>query len=123
MKVGKIELTNFPPTAAGGAGWDTFDGADVYLVILKGGVEVYETNEVENLTGDHQFTVNFEFSDPTATYQIAVYDYDYGITTDDFIGGLSFTPYKPGAGFPSSYPLSCTGCVVAFQFTGVQYFH
>lgn len=123
MKVATISLTNFPPTAAGGAGWDTFDGADVFLQILKGGTVVFESGYVENLTGDFEFLADFEFSDPTATYLLAVYDYDFGITSDDFIGGISFTPYRPGEKFPTSYPITCSGCAVAFNFSGVLYFH
>lgn len=123
MKVGKIKITNFPPTAAGGAGWDTFDGADVYLQILKAGTVIYESGYVENLTGDYEFTVNFEFTDPTATHQIAVYDYDFGFTDDDFMGGISFTPYRSGQKFPTSYDVTCTGCVVAFDFSSITYFH
>lgn len=124
MKVSKIKITDFPPTASGGSGWDTFDGADVYLEILKGGVSVYESGYVENLTTDYEWTVNFEFSDPTATYVIQVLDYDFGLTTDDFIGGLSFTPYRPGENFPTSYSIGgCSGCVVFFDFNGVTYFH
>lgn len=123
MKVANFTLTDFPPTAAGGAGWDTFDGADVFLQILKAGVVLHETGYVENLTGDFEFSVNFEFSDPTATYQISVYDYDFGLTSDDFMGGISFTPYKPNAGFPSSYSPTCASCVVAIQLEGIQYFH
>lgn len=123
MKVGTIKLTDFPPTAAGGAGWDTFDGADVYITIHKAGVLIFETGYFENLTGAQNFTANFEFSDPTATHQMSVYDYDFGITTDDYIGGISFTPYQSGAGFPTSYTLDCTGCVVEFQLLNIAYFH
>lgn len=123
MKVGQIELTGFPATTSSGAGWDTFDGADVYLEILKGGVSHYKTNTVTNLTGAHTWSVNFEFTDPTATYVIRAVDDDNGITTDDYLGGITFTPYISGADFPTSYPVECVGCTVSFEFRGIQYFH
>jgi hypothetical protein len=123
MRVTKIKLTDYPLTDSGGAGWDLLDGPDVYLAILKNGVSLFETGYVEDLTTQYEWTVNYEFSDPTATYAIRAYDYDDGLSSDDFLGGISFTPYISGAGFPASYVVSCTGCVVEFQFTGVSYFH
>jgi len=123
MRVTKIILTDFPLTDTGGAGWDLFDGPDVYLSISRNGVNLFNTGYVEDLTTQFEWTVNFEFSDPTGTYQIGVMDYDDGITADDPMGAINFTPYKPGANFPSSYPLTCTACVVAFQFDGLAYFH
>lgn len=121
MKVGTIELTSFPPTD-GGAGWDLTSGADVYLVIEKNNVELKKTDWIQNLTGNHAWTINLEFDDPTATYTIRVYDYDDGFG-DDYMGGISFTPYRPGEKFPTSYFLSCSSCVVSFGLTGIQYFH
>lgn len=123
MRVTKISLTDFPLTDAGGAGWDLFDGADVFLAIYKNGALLHETAVAEDLTTQQEWTVNFEFSDPTATYNISVLDYDDGITADDFMGGINFTPYKPGQKFPTSYTLMCSGCAVAFDFTGIIYFH
>ena len=124
MKVNKIKLTSFPPTDTGGAGWDLFDGADVYIAISKAGVKLWQSGSIEDLTTQHEWTANFEFTDPTATYDISVYDYDDGITADDFMGGILFTPYRPGQHFPTSYSLGgCSGCVVFFDFNGITYFH
>ena len=123
MRVTKINLTDFPLTDAGGAGWDLFDGADVFLAIYKNGALLHETAVAEDLTTQQEWTVNFEFSDPTATYNISVLDYDDGLTADDFMGGINFTPYKPGQKFPTSYILKCSGCAVEFDFTGIIYFH
>lgn len=123
MKVAAITLLEFPPTDTGGAGWDLFDGPDVYLAIYKGATKLYSTPWVEDLTQDYGWTVNFEFTDPEATYTIRVYDYDDGITTDDYMGGIDFTPYRPGQKFPTSYLLDCAQCVVSFQFFDIAYFH
>ncbi|MCB9295542.1 MAG: hypothetical protein H6559_20815 [Lewinellaceae bacterium] len=123
MKVGNIKITTFPPTTTSGAGWDIFDGPDVYIVISRNNTSEYESGFVEDLTGNYTWSSNFEFSDPTATYSISVYDYDDGLSTDDFMGGINFTPYRPGEKFPTSFTLDCGNCVVSFQFTDVTYFH
>ncbi len=123
MRVGSIKITSFPPTEQNGSGWDLLDGADVYLVISKDNVALFSTGYVENLTTSYEWTVNFEFSDPTATYSISAYDYDYGLTGDDFMGGINFTPYQKGEKFPSSFTLACGNCVVSFDLKDVTYFH
>jgi hypothetical protein len=123
IRVGKIEITSFPPTDVGGAGWDLFDGADVYILISKGNTPLYDSDYVEDLTGNYEWTTNFEFGDPEDTYTISVFDYDDGITADDFMGGISFTPFIEGFSFPSAFSVSCGTCVVSFEFTEVVYFH
>lgn len=123
MRVTYIALNSFPPTDGNGAGWDLFDGPDVYISISRAGVVLYNSPIYEDLTSAGFWEANFEFSDPTATYTISVYDYDDNITADDPMGGINFTPYRPGQKFPTSYPVSCAGCTVAFEFTGVSYFH
>lgn len=123
MRVAYIGITSFPPTDPNGAGWDVFDWPDVYLQISKGGVILWESGFYEDLAGPALWEANFEFSDPTATYLISVYDYDDGITADDPMGGITFTPYRPGQKFPTSYPVQCSGCTVAFELTGISYFH
>lgn len=123
MKAGKVEITSFPPTDANGAGWDTFDGADVYITISKGGANLYESGFVEDLQSNYTWSPNFEFTEPTATYTIEVWDYDDGLTADDYMGGIQFTPYQPGQKFPETITLDCGNCVVSFSLTEVAYFH
>ncbi len=123
MIVAAITLLDYPPTDSGGAGWDLFDGPDVFITISKGGVELYQSTFVEDLTAeDYGWTVNFEFTDPEATYNISVWDYDDGLTADDFMGGANFTPYKSGKDFPEFF-FVCEGCPVSFQFAFLSYFH
>ena len=123
MKVGNIKITSFPPTTTNGAGWDILDGPDVYIEISLNNTSLYKSDFVEDLTGNYTWSPNFEFSNPTATYSISVYDYDDGLSADDFMGGINFTPYKPGEKFPTSFTIDCSNCVVSFQFTAVTYFH
>lgn len=123
IRVGRIKITSFPPTDAGGAGWDLFDGADVYILIAKENTILYTSDFIEDLTQDHEWTTNFEFNDPEDTYSINVYDYDDGLTDDDFMGGINFTPYREGQRFPTTFLLNCGSCVVSFEFKDVVYFH
>jgi hypothetical protein len=122
MRVGSIKLTTFPPTDDNGGGWDVLDGADVFLVISKGSDILLSTTYIQNLTTSHEWTTNFEFTDPTATYTISVYDYD-DFSDNDFMGGINFTPYRKNLGFPTSYLVNCGNCVVAFELKNVVYFH
>lgn len=122
MKYGKIKITAFPPTD-NGAGWDLTSGPDVYLRISRGNTVLHTTNYVQNLSGQHEWVVNFDIDYPTETYSIAAYDYDDGLTDDDFLGGISFVPYLSGQKFPVWYPVTCSGCTVSFQVLGIAYFH
>lgn len=124
MRVGVITLTSFPLTDGAGGGWDLFDGPDVYLQIKQGSQVIFTTGYVEDLLSQYSwFTTGLEFSNPTATYTISVFDYDDGLSADDPMGGISFTPYQPGKKFPVSYPLQCATCTVAFDFAAIEYFH
>jgi len=122
MNVASIRLLDFPATDTNGGGWDISSGADVFFRIEKDGAVVYTSSYATNLTGPNNWTINFEFSDPTATYVLRVYDYD-DFDADDFIGGISFTPYRPGQLFPQTYGLDCNNCVVSFTLSGITYFH
>ena len=122
MKVATVTLTDFPLVDSNGASWDLADGADQYIIISKGGTTLYTSGYAVNGKAPLAFTPNFEFSDPTATYAISVYDHD-DFGTDDFMGGITFTPYRSGAKFPTNYTLTCGNCVVSFDFTGIVYYH
>mgnify|MGYP000908500214 FL=1 len=123
MRVTNITLNTFPHTDQNGAGWDVFDGPDVYIQIKKGSTLIYKSGFIEDLATSYTYNANAEFSDPQATYTIEVYDYDDGLTADDYMGGINFTPYQSGFNFPDLYNIQCGNCVVSFTFTGVIYTH
>jgi hypothetical protein len=124
MRVTNIQLNSFPPTDPNGGGWDVFDGPDVYITISQGSTILYSSGYYENATGALLWAAaNVEFTNPTATYTITAWDYDFGITGDDLMGSINFTPYQPGQKFPTQANLSCTGCPVAFTFSGIVYTH
>jgi hypothetical protein len=122
--VGYIGASSRPPTDPAGGGWDLFDGPENYITISKGGTVLYGSGYYENvISGGALWEANFEFSEPAATYKITVWDYDFGITADDEMGHINFTPYLQGQKFPSTINLGCAGCAVAFSLTGVLYYH
>ncbi|MEM1326144.1 MAG: hypothetical protein AAGI23_09335 [Bacteroidota bacterium] len=123
MRFTSVQLNRFPETTISGAGWDFFDAADIYVAIEKDGKELYTTSFVEDLRRQYTYVEPFEFDDPTATYSIVVYDYDDGLTPDDYMGGIIFTPYIRGERFPRTIELDCDLCRVALTLKGVTYFH
>lgn len=123
MIVGRIRLTEFPLTDSGGLPWDPIDGPDVYIVIKKGNVKLFQTDPVEDLTTVNEWTVDFEFPNPTGDYLFEVYDDDQGLTPDDLIGQVFAPIYKYGFGFPSSFFINCAGCVVEMELKEVVYEH
>lgn len=122
MRVGSIVLTDFPITDSNGGSWDLSDGADVFIKITKGGTTIYESDYVLNKFAPLSFTPNVEFSDPTDSYTIGVWDYD-STSADDYLGGITFTPYQKGKKFPTSFAVNCSSCVVSFNFSSVTYYH
>lgn len=122
MRISSITLVDFPPTD-NGAGWDLTSGADVYIEISLGGVVIYTSGYVQNLTTANVYTDIIEFTSPQATYNIAVWDYDDGITAPDFMGGINFTPYQPGQNFPTTRNVQCSGCDVSFTLNNIIYTH
>ena len=122
IKISNIKLKSFPTTDTNGAGWDLFSGADVYVEIAKNDNVLFTTGYVTDLTGSYTYDASFEFSDPKATYSIRVYDYDDS-SGDDWMGGISFTPYLNGQDFPSTINVTCGGCVVSFDLTGAVYYY
>lgn len=120
IRVSSITLSSFPATD-NGAGWDLTSGPDVYIEITQGTTLVYQSGYVQNLATVQTYNDIVEFSNPQATYSIKVYDYDDGLTADDYMGGINFTPYKPGQNFPTTIFLSCSGCVVSFSLNGAVY--
>lgn len=123
MRISSVTLNGFPQTD-NGVSWDVFnDGPDVYIQIKSGSTVIFQSGWVQDLQSAHTFDGIVEFSNPQATYTISVFDYDDGLSADDYMGGINFTPYKPGQNFPLSINLQCAGCVVYFTLNGVDYTH
>jgi hypothetical protein len=118
-----IRLLSFPKTRENGESWDPSDGPDVYIIFYKEEERLFTTGFVQDLSEPYEFSAELEFSSPNDTYRILVYDFDENPAPDDYLGGIRFTPYREGEGFPTSYVLDCPECTVSFELKGISYSH
>lgn len=109
----KITLEQYPLTD-NGAGWDFFDGPDVFLSINQG--TVANTNNwisgVQNdATGQSiTFTNNFPvtLTNMSGNYSFGVWDAD-SPDADDYMGGFFIIPNNYASGFPSTFTITGGG--------------
>lgn len=107
MILKKVIVTKFPPTEDNGAGWDILDGPDIIFSLLIGQNEVYRSSvffedaiQGQNYTFDN---LNIVITEPTSNYTLNLFDYDDGLTADDFMGGVIFPFYSStNVNFPST---------------------
>lgn len=119
IRITKITVTNFPPTDANGAGWDLFDGPDIYVQILLDNQTIYKHNQFfEDATPNNNYDFipnsNINLDRPTNQYQIALFDFDDNLTEDDLLGGITFIPYQPNIGTPATANLKVNGTQIEF---------
>lgn len=115
----KVDVTKFPATETSGAGWDLSSGPDIYPVISEGSTKLWEA---ETYYTDANSTLVYTFTPKTAititklseTHSISLYDYD-DIGGDDYMGGITFTPYSDTNGFPATRVLSCSNCNTSYK--------
>lgn len=117
IRINKVVVTRFPATD-GGAGWDLTSGPDIFIRMLKGTSTVWDSpsyfeNADPNLDYTFDFSPGLNLTDVTAQYSLLLYDYDVS-SADDFMGGISFTPYHSTNGFPAVLSLDAGG-EVSFQ--------
>ena len=121
MRIHSIVVTKFPAFDQG-ANWDVFDGPDIYYTVFDGNVLIHESEtffEDADPTQDYTFSpLLIELSDVTGNHAIHLWDYDDGITDDDWMGGIEFVPYSSNTnGFPTTLDLDVAGGSVAFRLT------
>ena len=118
IKITKIVVTGFPATDTNGGGWDLTDGADIYPYLFVGTTVIYDSPVLQpnaNPSIDYEFIPASPIEiNPTTTYTLSLYDYD-DTSTDDFMGGVVFTPYQSTNGFPEILDLAPTGGNVTFK--------
>jgi hypothetical protein len=119
ITITKIQVTKFPATDVGGAGWDLTSGADIYPTILKGTTLIWEspvmfTDANPSLTYDFTPSPSIDLTSPTDQYTIELYDYD-SPDPDDWMGGFYFTPYSSTTNFPSVLTITTAGSDLAFK--------
>jgi hypothetical protein len=105
IKINKIVVKDFSSTD-NGAGWDLTSGADIYPEIydpqnnLLYSSSTYFSDANPQIDYDFDCSPSVDLTDPNAQYTIQLMDYD-DIGSDDWMGGLYFTPYYSTNGFPS----------------------
>jgi hypothetical protein len=125
--VTRIDLIQTPPFTSTGALWDNGEGtgfslADPYLDLSLGGVLIYSTDFKTDISSSQLSTYTLPspimISSPNARHTIDVWDFDVS-DSDDFMGGIEFSPYFSTNRFPSSQLLSVGGISVRLYYTYV----
>jgi hypothetical protein len=118
IEVLNITITNYPQTNDNGQGWDVFNPADIYPVLSFGNTILADLRSQyiqDALTGTFTWQLNgVDLNNPKGTYTISLYDFD-DISEDDFMGGISFTPWEEGNGTPTKMTISCNGCKTSWE--------
>jgi hypothetical protein len=114
IRVSKIEVLRFPATD-NGAGWDLSSGPEIYPEIVKGTTLLWSSpNYYENADPSSTYSFNIspalDLNEPKDRYIIRLYDYD-STGSDDYMGGIQFTPYESFNKFPSTLDIDANGNV------------
>lgn len=100
LKITRIDILSFPS-----GNYDIGSNPDIYIKIYHGEELIHtQPNYFLNANPGSTYTVNYSsninITDPTGYYSIVLYDYD-DVDSDDFIGGLQFSPYFSTNNFPN----------------------
>ena len=106
--VEKIIIRNFPSHKDNGDEWDYWtDYPDIYTVVYNTNKkQVYKQNSFfEEVTSEKNLVLTkglpFSLNNVENSYTIVLYDYDSS-DDDNYMGKISFTPYKDNNGFPET---------------------
>jgi hypothetical protein len=125
MFITRIDLLNTPPTADGGSAWDDSEGpglplADPYLIFAQDLTTLYETEYVDDRNYNQVVTYTptspIAINSPNSRYSFYVYDFDV-FNSDDFMGGIEFTPYSSTNRFPSSQVITAGNISMRLYYT------
>jgi len=111
VKILQVRVTNIPFTNSSSAGWDSFNGPDLFFEIENsGGTVLVSSSTVSDLTvGGLPVTWNLgtalEVNNLLTQYTILLYDYDTP-DPDDLIGGYYWTFDSVKSGYPGTVTLS-----------------
>lgn len=121
MQVTSITITKFPQYD-NGSNWDVTDGPDLFVMILQGSTVLHEQPYMfEDASSGFSYAyvpdIPITLSDPESKYSIALYDFDNVV--DDYMGGITFTPYNADEDFPAIKQLDA-GAGIEFELA-VEY--
>lgn len=125
MTIHGVKILRWPAADMTGAGWDLLDGPDIKLVIHDAGQALYSSTDFYEDAVSGQsilFAPNLSIFFPDRPLTFEVYDYDDGLSADDFMGGIVGKAYQEGNKFPDIFTLDCAGCKVAVELTVSYYF-
>jgi len=103
IRVVGIDVLRFPALNQQNGSWDIDGGADLFVRMLESNVSLYISSSITNAnpTSTNSFNpTNLILNNPTNLYVVELWDSD--ALVNDFISGLSITPYSPQNGFPPS---------------------
>lgn len=120
MFIDTIIVTDFSMLDDNNDSWDVSSGnPDITFRVSKENTEIYEYDKYyENATSskDYKFSLKgnpIEINEVTKSYAILLYDHDDSFG-DDYMGGLSFTPFTKGGGFKQVIELKSDKTTVSF---------
>jgi len=110
IRITKLVINGFPQMTSTGGGWDLFDGPDIFPVIKKGDLTLFNsTKYYENAVSGTSYTFTdglpIDLTSPSAYYSISLYDYD--LTGNDWMCGYDFVPFN-GSSFPATNRIKLT---------------
>src|SRR5690606_26460303 len=93
------------------------NGPDIFPELSKSYAVLWKSStyyEDANPSNVYSFNISpaIDLTEPKDQYIIRLYDYDSGLfESDDFMGGIIFTPYSGSNGFPSVITVDANGDV------------
>lgn len=122
FKITSVKINKIPFTDGNGSSWDVSSGPDVYFRLTDKNDTEYtkgtQYNDVlsSNLPFGWNFTKAFEINNINTTFFVEIYDHD-DIDSDDLIGIVGFNASYFTNGYPTSIPLSYSGCDIVINGT------
>ena len=122
FKITSVKINNIPFTDGNGSSWDVSSGPDVYFRLTDKNDTEYtkgtQYNDIlsSNLPFGWNFTKAFEINNLNTTFFVEIYDHD-DLDSDDLIGIVGFNASYFTNGYPTSIPLSNSGCDIVINGT------
>ncbi len=118
FKILTLKITAMPFLDLNSAGWDPFDGPDVYFnitdgsnILMNGSSSKMSDVLSSNLPLTWNFSVAHQITNITMTQFIEIWDYDT-LDPNDFIGSVGFKLEDYKSGYPTSITKSNGGITV-----------
>ena len=122
LKIVKVTVTNMPFIDGNGAGWDSFNGPDVFYQLTNNAGTVFSSGNKYNDVVSASLPLSWTYSTPylitdlNIQYNIQLYDYDTP-DPDDYIGGAGFlfSNLNSVVTYPTTVTSNYNGVYVSMQ--------